>query len=370
MIRIFFAFFISFSLGYSLSDANLTKEEKKIIEQTNQQIEQSKKTLNSTFENDHQKGYAIQLASIYVGAKNEYNSFLRYLKEPYRSNIFVAKIGSYYAIRYSFDKSYKKQKELLKSVIDDGFTKAFIVQTSYQRYIKQKEQIKKQVKKIKKDKNDAYTPDDISGYEFACVDKQTFKFDPLNSYEFADTLNDANIFKKNNELEKSIKMYEKLFGHKQTNTTINNNLFYLYGITNNWPKASEKMCLIKDQSKVLYSYALGALEINNPMIEDDLINFLNADKTGYTHLALAVYFERNDDINKAYLYYQKAYNTNRYDMYLAYAYARVCEIKEDYKKALFLYRNIANNKQKKYEQLKNYSTTRYQQLRSLLQTLE
>ena len=60
-------------------------------------------------------------------------------------------------------------------------------------------------------------------------------------------------------------MYEKAFRHKQDNDAINNNLFYLYGKTNNWPKASEKLCLLKKLDKVLYSYAIGALEINYPM---------------------------------------------------------------------------------------------------------
>jgi len=323
----------------------------------------SQKKLQETFSNNNTYSYSIQLYSFHKlddkGIVKAYNE----LPQEMKSNIALYPSGEYITFKY-LNKREKNdfQKDGIFKKIKYIFDDAYISTVVTDRYKEYLHQTKKRFIQDKEIENE-----DLHGYTKACIQKQSFKLENLSTHEYTKILVDAHELKSTNQVIESIKMYEKGFAHAQNNSVINNNLFYLYGKTNNWPKAVEKVCLVeKTISKVLYSYALGALEINNPMLENELSDYLKDDQLGYLHLALGVFFERNENFEKAHRYYKKSYDLNRYDMYLAYAYARSSEIQSDYKNALFMYGIIARNNDTKYINLQKQSIQRYEQLQRYL----
>lgn len=331
----------------------------KKVEVVSQDISSQRKDAHSKLQNSLNSStklsYTIQLLSVHKlslkSLKVQYNLLPKDIKE----NSVIYPIGQFIAIRYLSYDNISDLKPILKELRKGQFKDSIIVKAN-----------KKKFKRLlNKDTNTQ--PRNPNGYQLACVSKQSFEFQKLDNFQYTKTLLDAHKFKNKNKILDSIKMYEKVFSHDQTDRSINNNLFYLYGKTNNWPKAMEKVCLIKKPGKVLYSYAIGALEINNPMIEDDLIGILKYDDTGYIHLALGVFMERNESYKKAHDYFKKAYDINRYDLYLAYAYARSCEIENDYKKAAFIYKIIAQNGEDRFQNIKKNAYERYNQISKLLQ---
>ena len=72
-------------------------------------------------------------------------------------------------------------------------------------------------------------------------------------------------------------------------------------------------------------------------------NFLKSrseDKSGYISYTKGILEEKLGNTEKALLYYKKAFDQNPYDPYIAYAYARMLEIKGLNEKALQVYRYI------------------------------
>ncbi len=83
------------------------------------------------------------------------------------------------------------------------------------------------------------------------------------------------------------------------------------------------------------------------LIENGEINLVRGflsnkleDKSGYLSYTKGVLEEKSGEIEKAHEYYKKAFKLNPYDPYIAYAYARILEIKGLTKKAFQVYRYI------------------------------
>lgn len=340
----------------------ILKKDKKLIDNNvNEQRLLAQQKLQNTFVNNSKYSYSLQLYSFHKTDENGIINAYSSLPEDIKKHTAIYPTGEYITLRYLNKPSKKDFNSIFKKVkfiFDDAYI-ATVTTDKFKEYLNQ---TKKRFENKEKIKNE-----DLRGYSKICVQKQSFEFQNLSTYEYTKVLVDAHEMKETNQIIESIKLYEKAFAHKQDNYSINNNLFYLYGKTNNWPKAVEKICLLRKKiDKVLYSYTLGALEINNPMLESELSLYLKDDKSGYLHLSLGVFQERNEDFEKAHGYYQKAYNLNRYDMYLAYAFARSSEIQSDYKGAMFIYGLIAKNNDRKYQQLQQQAYNRYNQLKRYL----
>jgi len=334
---------------------------KVLAKEVNTQRENAHLNFKHNLNSSSKTSYTIQLISIPKSsieiAKKTFNELPHDIKE--KSVLYP--LGSYITIRYLSSDGVTPLKSVLKDMKKTQFKDSLIVRMNTNKYIKLLN------KNSNYENNTIQHDSDDSQYSLSCTQQQSFKFEKLDNFQYTRILSNAHKFKSLNKVRDSIKQYERAFAHQQSNNAINNNLFYLYGKTNNWPKASEKLCLLKKHDKVLYSYAIGALEINNPMIEDELKDTLHYDKSGYIHLALGVYFERNEMYIKAHSYFKKAYDINRYDVYLAFAYARSCEIESDYKKAAFVYKMISDNREDRLLNLKQQAKQRYEQISRMLE---
>ncbi|MEA3353533.1 MAG: hypothetical protein U9Q33_06940 [Campylobacterota bacterium] len=319
------------------------------------------KQLNSTLQQQVDYLYTVQLVTFYQDQIEQIKDKFNTLPKTIKDESFIYPTGKYLTLKYSSARLAKELNSKLNLAIEAGFESAFISKMSKEKYNRITNQSIRYDKKVQK--NEELSTDE--GTPLWCIQQQSIPMIKLDNYEYTRALTDAHKYKNQNRTLKSIETYEKLFAHDHTNSAIVNNIFYLYGKTNNWPKANEKLCLLKKKDKAIYSYAIGALEINNPMIEEELASSLQYDRSGYVHLALAVYFERNEEYKKSHQFYKSAYNRNRYDLYLAFAYARSCEIESQYKKAVFIYQLISNSNDKRYKNLITQAYNRYNQLRKI-----
>ena len=296
-------------------------------------------------------GYSIQLASFRKNNLNGAKVFLKRLPTTIKKDSVIYPVGNYYTIRYMISDSRNSLKKNLGMIKNSGFKDSLIIKTL--------------VKKFQKQQNYTYSNTNIP--RAIESSKKPFKMVMLDTFTYSKILINADKLKNDNKLQESIELYEKAFGHKQTNQSVNNNLYYLYGKTNNWPRANELINLVDKKDKVLYAYAIGAIEINNPRLEAELLPVLKYDISGYAKLALGVYFENNKVSKKAHDYYTSAYDTNRYDLYLAFAYARSSELNNDNDNAKFIYKMISENRENKLQDLKQQAYSRYRQLEELKQ---
>jgi len=336
MIKVFFLFCLIISDLLAFEDKNISNLYKQSVDQ-----------LNSTISTNNFI-YTIQLQSFKRENTNETSLVLESMKllVEDQDDLYIYPLGRYDTIRYK--KSFSKDKiyEYLNKLKQKDIFKDAIVKKV------PKERLEKYLSRDKK--ND--TKDQEDSYQFACIKQQSFEFEKLSSYQYTNLLNQADKYKRSSMIIQSIESYEKLFASDQKNNIVNNNLFFLYGLSNNWPKAKEKFCLLKDLEKLIYSYALGALQINNPNLNEELNEVINEDRSGYINLVMAVFYERKENFSEAFRYYKKAYDLNRSDSFLTFAYARVCEIQDRYDDAIFLYNLILQNTQD--ENIKQQSLAR------------
>lgn len=303
-------------------------------------------------------GYSIQLITLsktnLKRTKKLFNNLPKYVQE--RSVIYP--VGKFLTIRYFIKKSSAELKNDLKDIKNHGFKDAFIIKTSLDKFNDIRSKMGLDANNVSNTKHNIR---DVKNSE------KQFEMLKLSTFEYSKTLIDAHEMKNKNKLRASIKLYEKALGHDQTNLFVNNNLYYLYGRTNNWPRANQLINIIDNKDKVLYAYSIGAIEINNPNLERELLEVLKYDISGYTKLALGSFFENNKSYKKSHDYYKKAYDNNRYDLYLAFAYARSCEINNDTKNAKFVYKMISNNTDDNLHNFKKQAYIRYNQLNRLEQ---
>lgn len=305
--------------------------------------------------------YTIQIATFPIAHEESAISFFQSLEESIRSKSAIYPSNGYLTIRYYPSESKKSLTNQLKYVHQNGFKDAFIANTylnkfynfqnkEYHEYREKSTKIPLANKPFKKE-------------EIKKIDKP--QKSTLSKYQYNILLNEANNLKNEYNLKESVKKYEQLYNFSQENSLVNNNLFYLYGKTNQWKKAKNKIDKSLDKGNLLYSYGLGALESYNQNLENELKDQLEHDIKGYVSLVLGVFKERQHNYQDAYNYYENAYRKNRFDLFIMFAYARAFELIEDYKKAKQIYFDIATIKSIKYENLRKISYNRYLELDNL-----
>jgi tetratricopeptide (TPR) repeat protein len=163
-------------------------------------------------------------------------------------------------------------------------------------------------------------------------------------------------------LNELIKKYEVSL-NENDNEMVRSNLFYLYGKTLNWERASKLLQNFQDVQSVLYAYGIGAIESNSQSLEIELHEWLEADEKGYLNLLLGVYKEKQKDNIGAFSYYEKAYKINQNDLYLMYSYARSLELINRLAEAKEMYRVIHASSMSGYEEIKNNAYNCFNALR-------
>lgn len=348
------------SIDASMFEKN-NSENSSIKEKVTNDRENAIQQLNTTLKKQVKYLYTIQLSTFPLANVKSIQKQFNNLPDNIKSEAFIYPVGKYLTIKYSATENKKEIQKKLAFAKESGIRDSFIIripEEKYKKLVTNSNNVQNNIQKEEVPTTDKDTP-------LWCIQQQSIPMIKLDNYEYSRALTDAHKYKKQNFTLKSIETYEKLFAHDPANKAIVNNLFYLYGKTNNWPKAKEKFCLLKRKDMAAYSYAVGALEINNPMLEEELESQLQYDRSGYIHLALGVYFERNEQFKQSHKFYKRAYDLNRYDLYLAFAYARSCEIESQYKKAIFIYNLISQSNNKKYENLIHQAYNRYKQLEKL-----
>lgn len=327
------------------SDSELKKEltkKKKVPIKNNEKIEHTKNEKKTILKKENVpkiNDKLIKTIQLYTSANLD-DAKKRFDKIPknIQNKTTLYPVSRYVTARYLDD----SLPFSLKKIIKLGYKDAFIVNTSLERFNKYSKN------KVEKD--------------------PIIKINLLSSYDYNRIIKEAHNSKVENDLHRSVELYEKAFLHTQNNQSINSNLYYLYGMTNNWEKAKKYLSMIESNSnkdKSLYSYSLGALAINNETLEKDLLPFLNLDISGYTRLVIASHFEKKEDISKSFDYYEKAYNMNKYDTYVTFAYARANELIEDYEKSIYFYKLLFERNVRDNLHLQDKAFTRYKELEKL-----
>ncbi len=280
--------------------------------------------------------YTIQLAAFPKDKKNIAITFLNNLPKDIQLKSAIYPTGNFFALRYNPSISEDLLYEELKELKGKGFKDSYIVETLLEKFYNAKKS-----KSIKQP-----TAHNISKYEYNSL------------------LNKANKYMQNNSIIESIKTYEILFKSQENSEIVNNNLFYLYGKINSWSQAKINMKNTEYQNKLLYAYGIGALENYNQNLENELKEELSKDLSGYVHLILGVFKERQEKYDCAYTYY-KAYMKNRFDPFLAFAYARAYELIGKHNLAKKIYKEISTTANDKYIELKTIANKRYKELKEL-----
>jgi len=289
------------------------------------------------------KMYSIQLGTF--NTKDQALSFLMTLDEKIKKESFIYEVDDYITLRYKISKKVRFLRNSLIEIKKLGFKDSYIATSIISKLEKPINDIKQTIKTV------------TTKEEIQVIKKK------INRFNYTKILNQAHNYKVNMNFFKSIEFYEKAYNLIKNNNSANNNLFYLYGKTNNWQKAKIRLLEFENKDVFLYSYSRGALEINNIKLESDIKPYLMYDNSGYTKLILGYHFEMNNNLKKASYYYKKAYKKN--NIYLSFAYARFNEIIKNYKKAKFIYKYIYENIDTQSIILKDKAYKRYQELSKL-----
>lgn len=273
--------------------------------------------------------YEIQLASFleFSDAKSFYSK----LEDKLQNDSNIYKFSKYYAVRYG--SAREKRNSLIDELkeIRESFKDAYLVKINSNTLTKRVE-FKGNSKKDRSFKRESIK-----------IDKPKRKVYKIrDNYEYSNLLVKADEFKNSNNLMKSIEVYESLLEYKD-DELIETNLFYLYGKTNSWEMAKEKLSKSYNSGAFLYSYGVGAIEANSKTLEKELKPYLSSDYRGYLSLILGVFHEKRGFTYQAYEYYKSAYLKNSSDSYLTYSYARACELVELHKLAKELYENLSRD---------------------------
>lgn len=297
--------------------------------------------------------YAIQFITFSKNKKDSALEFLDTLDEHIQSQTALYLNGELISLRYKPSISRELLLNDLEKIKDIGFEDAYIVESYLRKF---------QIKQEKLPPKNVYQ-DSISYSPFS-QEKSPKK---LTKYEYKQILNIANKFKESSNLHASIEKYETLFDDSKDNEIVNNNLFYLYGKTNNWNNAKLNLQNINRKDKLLYAYGLGSLESYSKNLEKELQSEIDEDFSGYVNLILGVLKERENNFNDAYTYYETAYIKNRSDIYIAFAYARAYELIKKYDLAQKIYFEISAIESDRYIEIKALSLKRYLELKELLE---
>lgn len=267
-----------------------------------------------------------------------------------RNDTYLYKVDGYYKGRYSQNSAFSKIKPDLKKFHKIGFKGAFIVETTISRMAqelvenedKNTTAVKEEVPSVKEVISAKELTSLPSEENLTYNNKETPQKNNLNSdipeFDKSDMLLKAqNAYKKGNEGEAMI-YYEKFLSSDFTNEKVKNNLCYLYGKQGGWEQAKKIIEKENYQKKFIYAYAYGAVQTDQENYYNDMSEYVEVDNSGRLSVLTGYYFEKRDEMQKADVFYKKAYEKNKTDVYNIFVYARAMDIKQS-KEALTLYKD-------------------------------
>ena len=249
-----------------------------------------------------------------------------------KKEVKLYKAGNYIASRYSKASNPKALKRYVDIFKNYGFNDAYIVKTTKWHMLRN--YIAPAVRTAKKE---------VRQPLFFTKEKT------LSPYEISQTIVKADRAYKNGNDSMAMLYYEMLLNANAATSKIKNNLCYLYGKRGAWFEAKKIIDKERYIPKLLYAYAYGALETNQPDFIQSLGKYILMDRSGRLALLSGAYYEKRGDFNRALNYYRLAYKKNPSDVYNIFAYARALDLNKNYKKALQYYKETLKHTHKKQE---------------------
>ncbi|GEM_PF-1265181 len=328
MIRLFLL--LSFSLPLFASDTLAFGQE-----QEKEQKQESEKI----------PAYTIQLFSVSdtIAADN----LLKEIPKEFQSQTHLYRVGKYIAGRYSQSLSSSDLNPYIEEFHNAGYKDAYIIKSTLWHMKNglisddantqpKEENVEENV--VESTQTSAQTPQESQNIQDSPKNTNT-NTNTISSFEKSNILLKAqSAYQKGNESEAMI-YYEMLLASGYTNQKIKNNLCYLYGKRGAWFEAKTIIDKERSYGKLLYAYAYGAVETRQENYYSDLSPYVMIDKSGSLMLLSGYYFEKNEDMQRAFSFYKMAYEKNPTDVYNIFSFARALDIQED-TKALLLYKNI------------------------------
>jgi len=229
-----------------------------------------------------------------------------------RKKTHLVKTEKYYLAVYEGTPSLKQACENLNFIRKAGYKDAYV----------RKAKIKVKTKKIRKKNNN------------------------ISKFQYSDIIFKADKAYKKGDYMQAMIYYEMLLATGSKNNKIKNNLCYLYGRIGAFEQAKEIIQNTQYPSRLIYAYAYGATLTQQDNFYKNLSKYILLDRSGHLLLLSANYFERKGDLQKAISFYKMAYKQNPSDPYIVFAYARAYDMQEKTDKALFFYKQLANNTDK------------------------
>jgi len=264
---------------------------------------------NSVAFGEQKRVYTIQLFSI-KRALPEQTIFHR-VPRILRDKLHLHKVQEETVACYSQSRDYKSIRKELSKVRKAGYKKAYIITTT-RWYMPQKEK----------------------------MDESKSKTHKLSRYVISRMISKANLAYKNADESTAMMYYEMLLAAGMKSNKIKNNLCYLYGKQGAWAEAKNIIDNERYPAGLIYAYANGAVKTSQKSFYDDLKDYIVLDRSGHLDLLAGYYFEENNNLNKAFDFYKKAYEKNRSDVYNAYAYARFLDLLGKKREAFELYTKL------------------------------
>ena len=260
------------------------------------------------------ESYTIQ----YLSVKKFNKTHLKYVlpKEIYEKSFFQKKDG--YTVAYFSHFSTKADAyNAIRQLKKEGFRDAFVKSTH--RLLRPNKIKQKNKKTI----------------------KLSMPKPPVSDRTFNKVCSMADKAFNEGKLAEAATLYETILSNKRAHNKILINLSYIYGKLGSFDSLQRLLKKKTGVSFLLYAYARGSVEIHNKEFYKNFKDFIEYDNSGLLSLLAGYYFEKDSRSKKALEFYRKAYKKNASQDYSIFAYARALDINHDYKKALSLYRDIA-----------------------------
>ncbi|WP_456485936.1 tetratricopeptide repeat protein [Hydrogenimonas sp.] len=275
-----------------------------------------------------QKLYTIQLFSV----KNlpRAKALVQKLPEPLAKDTTISRLGDFYVGEYGKAASGKSLGKTVSLIRKNYFHDAFV---------------KSRSTKKKYSEMTPHSKESDNGYTLDRAKKIKLQIEADNAF-------------KKGDISHAVTIYEFLASRAAPkNGKVLTNLFYLYGLQGNWTNAKRLMKKSHNLDALLYAYTLGALHGLRKNEIEHIIPFARLDRSGRLMLVLGLFFERDNRLQEAFRWYSAGYTINPADPYVAYAYARILDMRGHKKEAVRIYEHIlripfAKKNLQKYAQLR------------------
>ena len=159
-----------------------------------------------------------------------------------------------------------------------------------------------------------------------------------SSYLYSTYISLGNKYLERKDYQKSLYYYKKAYKINPSQKLLKN-IIILQIYTGKKDTALTQLRKIKNPQHI--SQILTFL-IQNGEIDfvRDFLDKEKEDSSGYLSYTRGILEEKSGNTEKAFIYYRKAFEKNPYDPYIAYAYARILEIKGLPEKAVQVYKHI------------------------------